>query len=158
MQASALLLRWGSYCRARNLRFLIVYLFFSPCYVALCASKAQHRFGSEKVSWCLETSLFFKTPFLGRISIPSSFVSLFIFYIFSYHLSKTMGCFSGCLMSSAGIQKLFCGIYSAFKCSFDEFVGEKVFSPSYPSAILASNFLNTQMSSSSSPSSSPLHT
>ena len=34
-----------------------------------------------------------------------------------------MGCFSGCLMSSAGIQKLFCGIYSVFKCSFDEFVG-----------------------------------
>ena len=40
-------------------------------------------------------------------------------------------------MSSAGIQKLFCGIYSMFKCSFDEFVGEKVFSPSYSSAILA---------------------
>ena len=40
-------------------------------------------------------------------------------------------------MSSASIQKLFCGIYSAFKCSFDEFVGEKVFSPSYSSAILA---------------------
>ena len=35
------------------------------------------------------------------------------------------------------IQKLFCGIYSAFKCSFDEFVGEKVFSPSYSSSILA---------------------
>ena len=31
-------------------------------------------------------------------------------------------------MSSASIQKLFCGIYSAFKCSFDEFVGEKVVS------------------------------
>ena len=40
-------------------------------------------------------------------------------------------------MSSARIQKLFCGIYSTFKCSFDEFVGEKVFSPSYSSAILA---------------------
>ena len=38
--------------------------------------------------------------------------------------------------SSAGIQKLFCGIYSVFKCSFDEFVGEKVVSPSYSSAIL----------------------
>ena len=50
---------------------------------------------------------------------------------------KDLSCFSGCLMSSAGIQKLFCGIYSAFKCSFDEFVGEKVFSPSYSSAILA---------------------
>ena len=48
-----------------------------------------------------------------------------------------MGCFSGCLMSSAGIQKLFCGIYSAFKCSVDEFVGEKVYSLSYSSAILA---------------------
>ena len=36
-----------------------------------------------------------------------------------------MGCFSGCLMSSASIQRLFSGIYSAFKCSFDEFVGGK---------------------------------
>ena len=26
--------------------------------------------------------LFFKTPFLGRSSIPTSFVSLFVFYIF----------------------------------------------------------------------------
>ena len=34
-----------------------------------------------------------------------------------------MGCLSGCLMPSASIQKLFCGMYSAFKCSFDEFVG-----------------------------------
>ena len=47
-----------------------------------------------------------------------------------------MGCFSGCLMSSANIQKLFYGIYSAFKCSVDEFVGEKVVSPSYSSTIL----------------------
>ena len=47
-----------------------------------------------------------------------------------------MGCFSGCLMSSASIQKLFCGIYSAFKCSSDEFVGEKVVSPSYSFGIL----------------------
>ena len=80
--------------------------------------------------------LFFKTPFPGQISVSTSFVSLFIFYIFSYLLSKTMGCFSGCLMSSAGIQKLFYGIYSVFKCSVDEFVGEKVVSLSYSSAIL----------------------
>ena len=80
--------------------------------------------------------LFFKTPFPGQISIPTSFVSLFIFCIFSYLLLKKMGCFSECVMSSASIQKLFCGIYSAFKCSFDEFVGEKVVSPSYPSTIL----------------------
>ena len=35
-----------------------------------------------------ETSLFSKTPSLGQISIPTSFVSLFVFYIFSYLLSK----------------------------------------------------------------------
>ena len=78
----------------------------------------------------------FKTPFLGRSSVPTPFVSLFVFYIFSYLLLKTMGCFSGCLMSSASIQKLFHGIYAVFKCSFDEFVGEKVVSPSYSSTIL----------------------
>ena len=70
------------------------------------------------------------------MSIPASFVSLFIFYIFSYLLLKTMGYFSGCLMSSASIQKFFCGICTGLKCSFDEFVGEKVVSPSYSSAIL----------------------
>ena len=47
-----------------------------------------------------------------------------------------MGCFSGCLMTSASVQKLFCGVCSAFICSFDEFVGEKVVSQSYFSDIL----------------------
>ena len=78
----------------------------------------------------------FKTPFPGQSSVPTSFVFLFVFYIFSYLLLKTMGYFSGCLMSSAGIQELFCGIYSALQCSLDEFVEEKVISPSYSSAIL----------------------
>ena len=122
------------------------YLFiFPPGYVALCGSKAHHRLGSESVSWCLETCFFFKTPFLGWSSVPTSFVSLFIFYIFSYFLSKTMGYFSGYLMSSAGIQKLLCGIYSVFKCSFDEFVGEKVVSPSYSSTILVNYILVFKM-------------
>ena len=53
-----------------------------------------------------------------------------------YLLLKTMGCFFGCLMSFAGIQKLFCGIFSAFKCSLDEFFREKVVPVSYSSAIL----------------------
>ena len=56
---------------------------------------------------------------------------------------EELGCFSGCLMSSAGIQKLFCGIYSTFKCSFDEFVGEKLFSLSYSSAIFEGMFLKS---------------
>ena len=62
-------------------------------------------------------------------------LSFYLLYL-SYLLSKTMGCFSGCLMSSASNQKLFCGVCSAFKWSFNEFVGDKVFSPSYSSAIL----------------------
>ena len=61
------------------------------------------------------------------LTVASSFLHL---------LSKTMVCLSGCLMSSATIQKLFCGICSVFKCSFNEFVGEKVVSLSYSSAIL----------------------
>ena len=76
------------------------------------------------------------TPSSGWVSIPNSFVSLFIFYILSYLLLKIMGCISGCLVSSASVQKLFCGICSVFKWSFDEFVGEKVVSLSYSSAIL----------------------
>ena len=47
--------------------------------------------------------------------IPNSFVSLFIFYILSYLISKTMGCLSGCLVSSSSVKKLFCGISSGFK-------------------------------------------
>ena len=113
------------------------YLFiFPPGYVALWDSKTHHRLTSESISWCLKTSLFFKTPFPGWISIPNSFVFLFTFYILSYLFLKTMGCLSVCMMSSASIQYLFCGICSVYKCSFDEFVGEKMVSPSYSSAIL----------------------
>ena len=79
----------------------------------------------------------FKDSLPGTDLQPYLFcLSFFIFYIFPYLLLKTMGCFSGYLMSSAGIQKLFCGVYSAFKCSFDEIVGEKVVSLSYSSTIL----------------------
>ena len=78
----------------------------------------------------------FMTPSLRHVSVPNSFVSLFIFYILSYFLSKTMHCLSGCLVSPASIQKLFCWICSSFKWSFDEFMGEKVVSPSYSSTIL----------------------
>ena len=67
---------------------------------------------------------------------PSLFCLFFCLLYLILRPFKDLGCFSGCLMSSAGIQKLFCGVYSAFTCSFDEFVGEKVVSPSYSSAIL----------------------
>ena len=134
MQASGLLLHLGSYHWAGNLWVLIIYLFFPPSYVALSASKAHYR-QPQECFLLLGNFCLFKTPFLEWSSIPTSFVSLFVFNT-TYLLLKTMGCSSGCLMSSASIQKLFCGIYSAFKCSFDEFVEEKVVSPSYSSTIL----------------------
>ena len=68
---------------------------------------------------------------------PSLFCLFFCLLYFFLPPFEELDYFSGCLMSSAGIQKLLCGIYLTFKCSFDEFVGEKVFSPSYSSAILA---------------------
>ena len=81
MQASALLLHWGSYRRAHNLWVLIVYLFFLP----IMLPSVLPRLGtdsSEKVSWCLETSFFLRLPSLdGTPSLP--LLSLFfVFYIF----------------------------------------------------------------------------
>ena len=76
------------------------------------------------------------TRSLGWVSILNSFVLLFIFYILSYLLWKRMSCLSGCLVSSASVQKLFCVILSTIKWSFDEIVKEKVVSPSYSSTIL----------------------
>ena len=121
-------------CRLGTQSVGFIYLFFLP---VMLPSEIPKLLTDPRVSvsQCLETSLL-KTPFPGWISIPTSFVSLFMFYILFYFLLKTMGCLSGCLMSPASIQRLFCGICSAFKCSFDEFVGEKVVSLSCSSAIL----------------------
>ena len=141
MQASVLLFRWGSYCWACNLLALIIYLFFLPVmlpsvFPRLTTDSAGRVFpGVWKPLFLIFPSPD-GLPFRGQSSLPTSFVCFFVFYIFSYLFLKTMVCFSGCLMSSASIQKLFCGIYSAVKCSFDEFVREKVVSPSYSSAIL----------------------
>ena len=84
----------------------------------------------------METSLFLRLHSQdGTPSLP--LLSLFLSFIFFFLPPfEELGCFSGCLMSSAGIQKLFCRICSEFKCSFKEFVGEQVVSLFYTSAIL----------------------
>ena len=85
---------WGSYRRARNVRLLIVYLFFLPVMLPsvlprLGTDSAVRKFPGV---WKL---LSFKTPFSGWNSVPPSFVSFFVFYIFSYLLSKTWVAFLG---------------------------------------------------------------
>ena len=138
MQASVLLLRWGSYHWARNLWVLIIYLFFLPVMLPSVVPKLATD-SAVRVFPGVWKPLFLKLPSQdGAPSLPLLSLFFFVFYIFSYLSLKTMICFSGCLMSSASIQKLFCGVYSALKCSFEEFVREKVVSPSYSSAILGS--------------------
>ena len=111
------------------------FIFFSQLCCPLCFQGSPQTRQQECFLVFGNFSLF-KTPFLGWSSLPISFVSFLIFYIFSYLFLKTMICFSGCLLSSANIQKLFCETYSVLKYSFDGFVREKVVSPSYSSAIL----------------------
>ena len=115
-----------------------VYLFFPPGYVALWDSKTPHRPASKRVSWCLETSKTPPPPHLGMGHRPYLFcLSFYLLYFVlpPFKDSWRPSCLSGCLVSSASLQKLFCGICSAFKWSFDEFVGEKVVSPSYSSIL-----------------------
>ena len=132
---SALLLCWGSYRWARNLLVLIIYLFFLPVMLPSVLPRLTTD-SAARVFPGVWKPLFLRFPSCdGAPSLPtlSPFLS---FIFFSYLFLKTMICFSGCLMSSASIQKLFCGVCSALKCSFDEFVREKVVSPSYSSTIL----------------------
>ena len=147
MQASVLLFRWGSYCWACNLLVLIIYLFFLPVmlpsvFPRLATDSAGRVFPGVWKPLFLKFPSRDGLPFPGRASLPGTELPphllclLFVFYIFSYLFLKTMICFSGCLMSSTSIQKLFCEVCSALKCSFEESVREKLVSPSYSSTIL----------------------
>ena len=95
---------------------------------------------SQTLQW--ECFLVFGNFSLFKDSLPRTDLCPYLFCLSFYLLHfflppfEDNGCFSECLMSSVCIQKLFCGIYSAFKCSFDEFVGEKVVSLSYFSTTL----------------------
>ena len=138
-----LLFHWGSYWWACNLLVLIIYLFFLPVmlpsvFPRLATDSAGRVFPGVWKPLFLKFPSQDGLPFPGRSSLPTSFVSFFIFYIFSYLFLKTMICFSGCLMSSASLQKLFCEVCSALKCCFEEFVREKVVFPSYSSTIFPS--------------------
>ena len=114
----------GSCCWPHNLWVLIIYLFFLPVILPFEIPRLVTDL-PERVFPGFWKPLFFKNPFPGHISIPTSCPSFYLLY-FVLPPFKHNGLPSGCLMSSAIIQKLFCGICSGFKCSFDEFVGEKV--------------------------------
>ena len=81
------------------------------------------------------------TPFLLHSSLPEGEVpSVFFVSVFSFFFCPTryMGSFLplGSLRSSARVQWVFCRSCSTCRCIFDVFVGRKVISTSYSSAIL----------------------
>ena len=132
-----LLLADVSFWATSPLVMLVKLFFFFPGDVALWNSKFSHQPACERVSYCMETCPPSQLPPQdGSPLVPKFFVFIFVFYILSYLFLKTLACLSGCPMSSASIQKLFCGSCSTFKWSSDEFMGDKVFSLSYSSAIL----------------------
>ena len=123
MQVCGLLLHWELWLGAYSVEFFVC-LFSSRlcCPLRFQNSSQTHRWKSFLVFGNF-SSLVTSSP--RWVSVPNSFVSLFIFYFLSYLLLKMMGCLSGSLVSSASVQKLFCGIFSVFKWSFDELVGKK---------------------------------
>ena len=87
MQASALLFHWGSYCWAHNLLVLIISLFFLPVMLPsvlpkLATDSAERMFSGVWKPLFLRVSSRDGIPFLGRSSLPTSFVSFFVLLYF----------------------------------------------------------------------------
>ena len=123
----------GSYCWVHNLWVLIIYLFFLP--VVLPSEVPRLATDSLVRVFPGVWKLLLRLPSWTDLHPYLFCLSFYLLYVFLPPFEDN-GLHFWVLMSSAGIQKLFCGISSAFKCSFDEFVGEKVVSPSYSSTIL----------------------
>ena len=87
-------LRWGSYRRARNQRVLIVYLFFLPVMLPSVLPKLGTDLAVRRFPGVWKP-LFLRLP--SRDGTPSlPLLSLFfVFYIFSYLLSKIWVSFLG---------------------------------------------------------------
>ena len=111
------------------------YLFiFPPRYVALYGSKAHHRLSGESVSWCLETS-FLRLPSWDRAPSYLLCLSFCLLYFFLPPFKDNGLLFWVpdvlCWRSEVVLWNLL-----SVQCSFVKFVGEKVISPTYSSAIL----------------------
>ena len=128
-RASGLLLRWELWLVAYSVCF-----FFLPvmCPSEILNSPLTHGWEGFQ----LFGNFSITNPSSRQVSVPDSFASLFVCYILSYLFSNRIGCLSGCLVSSASVQKLFCGSSSAFEWSFDISVWRKWSPKSYSSTML----------------------
>ena len=142
MQASVLRFRWGSYCWACNLLVLIIYLFFLPVmlpsvFPRLATDLAGRVFPGVWKPLFLKFPSWDRLPFPGRSSLPTSFVSFFVFYIFSLPVFEDNGLLFWlpdvlCQPTEVVLWSLL-----GVEISFEEFVREKVVFLSYSSAIFS---------------------
>ena len=93
----------------------------------------------------------FKTPFMRRDFLPGTELPPYLLCLFFHLLYFSYPVFedNDLLFWVPDVlcqhSELFCRIYSALKCSFDEFVREKVVSPSYSSTILVYKFFKVNV-------------
>ena len=150
MQTSALLLHWGSYPWAHNLWGLIIYLFFLPVMLPSVVPRLTTDLAVRVFPGVWKLLSFLRLPSQdGAPSLP--LLSLFFLLYFFLPPFEDNGLLFWVPDVLCQHSEVVCGIYSAFKCSFDESVGEKVVSPSYSSNILGQllpiNIFNTNQSS-----------
>ena len=89
---------------------------FGSFWISCCTQYAS-KFG-ENVSWCLETSLFLRLPSQdGALSLP--LLSLLLSFIFFLPPLEDNGMLFWVPDVLCWHSEVVCGIYSAFKCSFD---------------------------------------
>ena len=111
------------------------FCFFPPGYVALWDSKTPHRPASERVSWCLETSLPSRLPPCDESLSLTLCLSFYLLYFVLPPFEE-----NGLSFWVPGVfcqrSEVVLWNFLSIQWSFDEFVGEKVVSLSYSSAIL----------------------
>ena len=130
MQASALLLCWGSYHWARNLWVLIIYLFFLPVMLPSVLPRLTTD-SAVRVFPGVGKLLFFQDSLPRTELCPYLFCLFFcLLYFFPTSFRRQWVAFLGAWCP------LLTFISCFVECSFDEFVGEEVVSPSYSTTIL----------------------
>ena len=135
MQVSALLLCWGSYHWAGNLWVLIIYLFFLPVMLPSVVPRLATDSAVRVFPGVWKLLSFLRLPSQdGAPSLPLC-LSFYLLYFFLPPF-KDIGLLFWVPDVLCQHSEVVLWNYSAFKCCFDEFVGDKVVSLSYSPAIL----------------------
>ena len=129
-RASGLFLHWELQLGTWSVG-IFGFCLFPPSYVPSWDHKTPHRPTGERASWCLVISPPSRLPPQDR-SLSLTLLFLFLSFIFCpTSFWREWAAFLGAWCPPPAFSSC-----SAFKWSFNEFVGEKAVSPSYSSTIL----------------------